>query len=59
MAMKGPLVALLLASLVAVGSVGAADSAHWSYSGEAGPEHWAQLTPEFGACKGKSQSPST
>ena len=57
MKMKGALVALLLGSLVAVGSAAAADSAHWSYSGEAGPEHWAQLTPEFGACKGKSQSP--
>lgn len=30
---------------------------HWDYSGEAGPENWAKLTPEFGACAGKNQSP--
>jgi carbonic anhydrase len=30
---------------------------HWDYSGEAGPENWAKLTPEFGACAGKNQAP--
>jgi len=31
---------------------------HWSYEGEAGPEHWGQVSPDFEACsKGKSQSP--
>ena len=30
---------------------------HWDYSGEAGPESWAKLTPEFSACAGKNQSP--
>lgn len=32
--------------------------AHWSYTGEGGPERWAQLNPEFAACgKGTRQSP--
>ncbi len=31
--------------------------AHWGYSGETGPENWAKLTPEFGACAGKNQTP--
>lgn len=30
---------------------------HWEYSGEAGPEHWAKLDPEYSACAGKNQSP--
>lgn len=30
---------------------------HWSYSGEDGPENWAKLSPEFGACAGKNQAP--
>ncbi|MCQ4312335.1 carbonic anhydrase family protein [Pseudomonas stutzeri] len=30
---------------------------HWDYFGEAGPENWARLTPEFGACAGKNQAP--
>ncbi|CAA6813405.1 MAG: Carbonic anhydrase (EC [uncultured Thiotrichaceae bacterium] len=29
----------------------------WSYEGNTGPAHWAQLTPEYGACNGKNQSP--
>lgn len=35
----------------------AADAAHWTYSGEGGPENWAKLSPEFSACTGKNQSP--
>ena len=30
---------------------------HWDYSGDQGPENWAKLTPEFGACAGKNQTP--
>jgi len=29
----------------------------WAYDGEKGPEHWADLSPEFAACKGERQSP--
>jgi carbonic anhydrase len=36
-----------------------ADPAHsWTYTGEHGPEHWGDLSPEFAACAtGKAQSP--
>jgi len=31
---------------------------HWGYEGEEGPEHWAELSPDFQTCgTGKSQSP--
>jgi carbonic anhydrase len=33
-------------------------SPHWSYEGASGPEHWAELSPEYATCgKGQSQSP--
>ena len=44
---------MLLASFAAQ----ADSSTHWEYSGEEGPSNWAKLTPEFGACAGKNQSP--
>ena len=35
-----------------------AGSAHWSYSGKTGPEHWAELDPAYAACqRGHAQSP--
>jgi len=41
-----------------VGTVFAAENEHWSYSGETGPDNWAQLSPDFAACgNGSSQSP--
>jgi len=46
--------ALLAASSVAL----AAEGAHWGYEGEAGPERWGSLAPEYGLCSsGKNQSP--
>ena len=34
------------------------DHAHWTYTGEAGPESWGDLSADFQACKmGKNQSP--
>jgi len=30
---------------------------HWTYSGPAGPDGWATLSPEFSDCEGKNQSP--
>ena len=33
-------------------------AAHWGYTGETGPAHWASLKPEFATCgSGKNQSP--
>jgi len=35
-----------------------AHAPHWTYAGEAGPEHWAALSPEFAVCgTGHRQSP--
>lgn len=46
-------VGMLLLSSAAV----AASGPHWEYSGEAGAENWAKLSPDFAACAGKNQSP--
>jgi carbonic anhydrase len=36
----------------------AAEGTHWSYEGEAGPDHWGALAPENAACSaGSQQSP--
>ena len=34
-----------------------ASGAHWEYFGDAGPDNWAKLSPEYSACAGKNQSP--
>ncbi|MDR3321547.1 MAG: carbonic anhydrase family protein [Synergistaceae bacterium] len=34
-----------------------ASDVHWSYSGEAGPENWENLSPAFGEAVGDAQSP--
>ena len=39
------------------GSLYSAGGAQWEYSGKAGPDNWAKLSPEFSACAGKNQSP--
>ena len=53
--------AIVAAGFMAVvaGSMPAlAESHHWSYSGESGPSHWAELDAKNKACgTGKSQSP--
>ena len=59
--------ATLVGLLVAVGCVGPAPAspaptpapaAHWSYEGEEGPAHWAELSPDYAACAaGREQSP--
>ena len=37
---------------------GDSHAAHWSYTGEAGPQNWARLKPEFAKCaEGARQSP--
>jgi carbonic anhydrase len=36
----------------------AVHAVHWSYEGDTGPEHWAELSPEYSQCgKGHMQSP--
>ncbi|WP_407294455.1 carbonic anhydrase [Stutzerimonas zhaodongensis] len=52
------IIAPSLATLLFCSSaVAVTPSMHWDYSGEAGPENWATLTPEFSACGGQNQSP--
>lgn len=46
-------VGLLLLSSAAISASGP----HWEYTGEAGAENWAKLSPDFAACAGKNQSP--
>jgi carbonic anhydrase len=47
-------IGLMIASSVSL----AAENAHWSYSGENGPEHWSELSPDYAACGiGVNQSP--
>lgn len=46
-----------LGALLVSGVSYAEGTTHWEYSGAEGPENWAKLTPEFGACNGKNQSP--
>jgi len=57
--MKRHLIAVLAFGL-ATASIGYANETapHWLYSGEDGPEHWAELDKNFSACKlGSEQSP--
>lgn len=47
------------AAILAVTSCGASDGeGHWGYEGREGPDHWAELSPDFSACAdGRMQSP--
>jgi carbonic anhydrase len=39
-------------------AVDAQDNVHWEYEGEAGPEHWGELDPDYATCgSGTAQSP--
>ncbi len=56
--MKNKTKPLLLLAAMAIMPVQAAPAIHWSYEGQAGPEHWAELGNEFETCNaGKYQSP--
>lgn len=50
-------IVLAVSMLVLSTYIYAGGGAHWSYSGENGPENWAKLSPEYGACSGSNQSP--
>ncbi len=55
---SGILPSLAVAAVVLCGSAAYAEKAHWTYSGEAGPAHWGELSPAFKACStGRNQSP--
>jgi carbonic anhydrase len=49
---------ILISAVLVLSSISISFAEHeWSYEGEKGPEHWAQLKPEFFWCKLKDQSP--
>jgi len=55
---KDAVVMSILAVLIAGNDSRADEMIHWGYSGEAGPEHWAELSPEYAVCgTGVNQSP--
>ena len=53
--MKKLLLTLCIASVSSISSAGT--GAQWSYSGQSGPENWAQLSTDNFACSGSNQSP--
>lgn len=59
----GVLLGLVLALSMAGGqfaghSARASEDVHWAYEGEAGPEHWGELSPDFALCSdGTEQTP--
>ena len=60
--MRGIVVVSILACLGTVACHHAPEhghaEVHWGYAGDTGPEHWAELSPEFAPCgAGTEQSP--
>jgi carbonic anhydrase len=48
----------VLVTMATMPLAGASEGAHWTYEGEAGPDHWSELAEEFDMCsKGRNQSP--
>src|SRR5471030_2250451 len=56
MFMKAKLLAIVLAAFCTQAI--ANEAPHWSYEGDAAPQNWSRLSPDFMLCeKGKNQSP--
>ena len=56
--MQKKLFLLAGAAILLCSTAMAGEGAHWTYSGNEGPEHWGDLSPEFQMCKkGMNQSP--
>jgi carbonic anhydrase len=50
--------AVAMVTVLATGPTGMILAQHWGYEGEAGPQNWGKLDPNFGVCaSGKNQSP--
>ncbi len=49
--------ALLISLLMLANLAHASGKVHWTYGGESGAEHWAELSPDFHICNGANQSP--
>ncbi|MEH6403416.1 MAG: carbonic anhydrase family protein, partial [Sneathiella sp.] len=56
--MKKILSTFLFATLYVASFAQTSHASEWGYSGETGPTHWGDLSPEYATCaKGKNQSP--
>ena len=56
--MKNIIFPVLISLTLGTSSMLYADGVKWSYSGETGSEHWADLSPDYATCgNGKNQSP--
>jgi carbonic anhydrase len=52
------LTACAIAASPAATAQPSAGAVHWAYEGEAGPERWGELSPDFATCaEGRAQSP--
>lgn len=54
--MKSLVISVCALALTPLAHAGAGD-AHWTYAGEHGPGHWAELDQTFATCAGDEQSP--
>ncbi len=53
-----PIAILLTVALSSLAGPIVADDTHWDYEGSKGPEHWAELHPDYDLClRGRNQSP--
>jgi carbonic anhydrase len=51
-------VRIVSAFLMSTAASASDDGVHWGYSGDSGPDHWAELSPDYAACGiGVNQSP--
>ena len=56
--MKNTILSTVTPLLLILATTTATAQTHWEYTGENGPDHWAQLTADFALCgNGKNQSP--
>jgi carbonic anhydrase len=56
--MKKKLLLSILVGLATSSVSQASHQSHWSYTGNAGPKHWGELSPDYTLCSsGKNQSP--
>jgi carbonic anhydrase len=53
--MKKTLIAVCMS--LCSGFAFSSDGVAWDYVGEKGPDNWAKLSPDYGACAGSNQSP--
>ena len=56
--MKNSIQKIFTLLLIVLATSLTAEQAKWSYSGETGPDHWAELSEDYALCKsGRNQSP--